>query len=382
MALRPHAARPADRRVRRRRRPRPRQAPADGRHRRRASPTSPSSPTTIRARRTRPRSAPRSWPARRACARSATAARRSAPPPRMLSDGDVLVVAGKGHEQGQTVGAIDPPVRRRRRDRRGARPGAGAWLSRSGPPTRSSPPPAAGWSARRSPRPASPSTPARSSPATCSSPWPASATATSSSPAPWPRARRARWRRRPVAGPAVDRRRHAGRRWSAWASRPASGRRRRARGAVTGSVGKTSVTQAIARRPGARRPRPTRSVKSYNNHIGVPLTLARMPRDTERAVFEIGMNHAGEITPLSRMVAPAGGGHHQRRRRCTSRTSPTARPGVARAKAEIFEGLQPGGVGGAERRQPLVRLPQGRRRDGARRAGAHLRLAATAATRS
>src|SRR5438128_2197851 len=46
------------------------------------------------------------------------------------------------------------------------------------------------------------------------------------------------------------------------------------------------------------------SVKSYNNHIGVPLTLARMPRSTERAVFEIGMNHAGEIGPLAAMVAP------------------------------------------------------------------------------
>jgi len=75
------------------------------------------------------------------------------------------------------------------------------------------------------------------------------------------------------------------------------------RGAVTGSVGKTSVTQAI--RAGlALAGRAHSSIKSYNNHIGVPLTLARMPRDTERAIFEIGMNHADEITPLSRMVAP------------------------------------------------------------------------------
>ena len=56
------------------------------------------------------------------------------------------------------------------------------------------------------------------------------------------------------------------------------------RGAVTGSVGKTSVTQAI--RAGLERAgRAHSSVKSYNNHIGVPLTLARMPRDTERAIF-------------------------------------------------------------------------------------------------
>ena len=75
------------------------------------------------------------------------------------------------------------------------------------------------------------------------------------------------------------------------------------RGAVTGSVGKTSVTQAI--KAGlALAGRAHGSVKSYNNHIGVPLTLARLPRDTERAVFEIGMNHAGEIEPLSRMVQP------------------------------------------------------------------------------
>ena len=75
------------------------------------------------------------------------------------------------------------------------------------------------------------------------------------------------------------------------------------RGAVTGSVGKTSVTQAI--RAGLERAGPAHgSVKSYNNHIGVPLTLARMPAATERAIFEIGMNHAGEITPLVGMVQP------------------------------------------------------------------------------
>jgi UDP-N-acetylmuramoyl-tripeptide--D-alanyl-D-alanine ligase len=75
------------------------------------------------------------------------------------------------------------------------------------------------------------------------------------------------------------------------------------RGAVTGSVGKTSVTQAIM--AGLMLAgRAHSSVKSYNNHIGVPLTLARMPRDAERAVFEIGMNHADEIGPLTRMVRP------------------------------------------------------------------------------
>jgi len=112
--------------------------------------------------------------------------------------------------------------------------------------------------------------------------------------------------------------------------------------AVTGSVGKTSVTQAI--RAGLERAgRAHSSVKSYNNHIGVPLTLVRMPRDTERAVFEIGMNHADEITPLVRMVAPqlavittVGPVHTE--------NFPDGEAGVARAKAEIFDGLKPGGL--------------------------------------
>jgi len=114
------------------------------------------------------------------------------------------------------------------------------------------------------------------------------------------------------------------------------------RAAVTGSVGKTSVTQAI--RAGlARAGRAHGSVKSYNTHIGVPLTLARMPRDTERAVFEIGMNHAGEITPLVRMVQPhavvittVAQAHIE--------NFADGEAGVAQAKAEIFDGLTPGGV--------------------------------------
>jgi UDP-N-acetylmuramoyl-tripeptide--D-alanyl-D-alanine ligase len=114
------------------------------------------------------------------------------------------------------------------------------------------------------------------------------------------------------------------------------------RGAVTGSVGKTSVTQAILAGL-ALAGRAHSSVKSYNNHIGVPLTLARMPRDTERAVFEIGMNHADEIRPLTGFVRPhaalvttVGPVHTE--------NFADGEAGVARAKAEIFEGLQPGGV--------------------------------------
>ncbi|MEI7933055.1 MAG: Mur ligase family protein, partial [Alphaproteobacteria bacterium] len=112
--------------------------------------------------------------------------------------------------------------------------------------------------------------------------------------------------------------------------------------AVTGSVGKTTVTQAIA--AGLRLAGQAHSsVKSYNNHIGVPLTLARMPRTTERAVFEVGMNHADEITPLSKMIAPdvvvvttVGPVHTE--------NFPDGEAGVAKAKAEIFAGLKPGGV--------------------------------------
>jgi UDP-N-acetylmuramoyl-tripeptide--D-alanyl-D-alanine ligase len=114
------------------------------------------------------------------------------------------------------------------------------------------------------------------------------------------------------------------------------------RAAVTGSVGKTSVTQAIAAAIALAGPSHA-SVKSYNNHLGVPLTLARMPRETLRAVFEIGMNHAGEITPLSGFVRPhvavvtvVGPVHVE--------NFPDGEIGVARAKAEIFAGMSLGGV--------------------------------------
>lgn len=114
------------------------------------------------------------------------------------------------------------------------------------------------------------------------------------------------------------------------------------RAAVTGSVGKTSVTQAI--KAGLDLAGSTHgSIKSYNNHIGVPLTLARMPVETQRAVFEIGMNAPGEITPLSRFVAPHAA--------CVTTVGPVhieafadGEAGVAREKATIFQGLVPGGA--------------------------------------
>ncbi|TPW01772.1 MAG: UDP-N-acetylmuramoyl-tripeptide--D-alanyl-D-alanine ligase [bacterium] len=114
------------------------------------------------------------------------------------------------------------------------------------------------------------------------------------------------------------------------------------RGAVTGSVGKTSVTQAI--KAGLDLAGPSHaSIKSYNNHIGVPLTLSRMPSTTARAVFEIGMNAPGEIAPLSKMVRPHAA--------CVTTVGPVhieafadGEAGVAAEKAAIFEGLAEDGV--------------------------------------
>ena len=74
---------------------------------------------------------------------------------------------------------------------------------------------------------------------------------------------------------------------------------------VTGSVGKTSTKEALYAALERNRPgKVHRSVKSYNNHTGVPLSLARMPRDAEYAVLEMGMNNAGEIAALTRQVRP------------------------------------------------------------------------------
>ncbi|MEM9937240.1 MAG: UDP-N-acetylmuramoyl-tripeptide--D-alanyl-D-alanine ligase [Pseudomonadota bacterium] len=111
--------------------------------------------------------------------------------------------------------------------------------------------------------------------------------------------------------------------------------------AVTGSVGKTSVKEMMARMFRALGPAHW-NVKSFNNHWGVPLTLARMPRETKRAVFEIGMNSPGEIAPRSAMVQPHAA--------MVTKIAPAhleglgSIEGVAREKADIFTGLQPGGA--------------------------------------
>jgi UDP-N-acetylmuramoyl-tripeptide--D-alanyl-D-alanine ligase len=73
--------------------------------------------------------------------------------------------------------------------------------------------------------------------------------------------------------------------------------------AVTGSVGKTGTKEALAHALAAQAPTHA-AVASFNNHIGVPITLARMPQVSRYGVFEVGMNHAGEIDPLVRLVRP------------------------------------------------------------------------------
>ncbi|MGL6044162.1 MAG: UDP-N-acetylmuramoyl-tripeptide--D-alanyl-D-alanine ligase, partial [Sandaracinobacteroides sp.] len=112
---------------------------------------------------------------------------------------------------------------------------------------------------------------------------------------------------------------------------------------VTGSVGKTGTKEALRLAFERIAPFATHaSVKSYNNHTGVPLSLARMPASTRYGVFEMGMNHAGEIAALTRLVRPhvavvtwVAAAHVE--------NFPDGEEGIARAKAEIFEGLEAGG---------------------------------------
>lgn len=111
--------------------------------------------------------------------------------------------------------------------------------------------------------------------------------------------------------------------------------------AVTGSVGKTSTKEALAAcllASGATH----RSVKSYNNHWGVPLTLSRMPRESAFAVFEIGMNHRGEILPLTQMVKPHAA--------LVTTIAPShvenlgSLEAIADEKGDVYAGLEPGGA--------------------------------------
>src|SRR4051812_34468740 len=112
---------------------------------------------------------------------------------------------------------------------------------------------------------------------------------------------------------------------------------------VTGSVGKTSTKEALSAAIERCHPgKVHRSVKSYNNHTGVPLSLGRMPRGAEFAVLEMGMNNKGEIAGLTRLIRPNVA--------LITAIAPAhienlgSEQAIADAKAEIFEGLEPDGV--------------------------------------
>lgn len=111
--------------------------------------------------------------------------------------------------------------------------------------------------------------------------------------------------------------------------------------AVTGSVGKTSTKEALKTVLSAQA-RTFASEGNLNNHWGAPLSLARMPRDVEIGIFELGMNHADEIRPLAKMVRPHAAiitiveAVHIEFFKSVAE--------IADAKAEILEGLEPGGT--------------------------------------
>ncbi len=111
--------------------------------------------------------------------------------------------------------------------------------------------------------------------------------------------------------------------------------------AVTGSVGKTSTKEMLLTML-AGQGQVHGAVDSYNNHWGVPLTLARMPQETDFAIIEIGMNHPGEISPLAEMTRPHVA--------LITNVAPVHLEafddiqGIAREKAATFEGLELGGV--------------------------------------
>jgi UDP-N-acetylmuramoyl-tripeptide--D-alanyl-D-alanine ligase len=134
---------------------------------------------------------------------------------------------------------------------------------------------------------------------------------------------------------------------------------------VTGSVGKTGTKEAL-RTLLAEQGETHASAASYNNHWGVPLSLARCPQTARYAVLEMGMNHAGEIEPLARLVRPHVA------------IITTVEPvhleflgtveAIADAKAEIFCGLEPGGVAVINRDNPhFQRLARRAREAGATR---------------
>src|SRR2546429_5275350 len=135
--------------------------------------------------------------------------------------------------------------------------------------------------------------------------------------------------------------------------------------AVTGSVGKTGTKEALRLALGRSGETHT-SVASYNNHWGVPLSLARCPESARYAVFEIGMNHAGEIEPLTRLVRPQVA--------IITAVEPVhleffdSLEAIADAKAEIFLGVERGGAAVINRDSPqFARLERSARNAGVER---------------
>lgn len=125
--------------------------------------------------------------------------------------------------------------------------------------------------------------------------------------------------------------------------------------AVTGSVGKTSVKEALAVML-SRFGYAHKSLKSFNNHIGVPITMVLMPPTSDYGVFEVGMNHAGELSDLSELLAPniaiittVAAAHLAHFENIEA---------IARAKAEIMDGLTAGGtliLNGDNAYTPMIR---------------------------
>lgn len=111
--------------------------------------------------------------------------------------------------------------------------------------------------------------------------------------------------------------------------------------AVTGSVGKTTVKEML-RAALSPQGKTHAAEASFNNHWGVPITLARMPADTDFAVIEIGMNHPGEIAPLAQLARPDLA--------IVTTVAPAhleafgVIEGIAHEKAAIYNGLAPGGI--------------------------------------
>jgi UDP-N-acetylmuramoyl-tripeptide--D-alanyl-D-alanine ligase len=147
--------------------------------------------------------------------------------------------------------------------------------------------------------------------------------------------------------------------------------------AVTGSVGKTTTKEMLR---GALSAFGTThaAAASYNNHWGLPLTLARTPRDAQFCVAEIGMNHAGEIAPLARLARP-----HV----AVITTIAKVHIGylgsieaIADEKADVMRGLEPGGIAVLPADSPQLAWPERRplSRCSARRRGSRLRMSVPA----